>query len=90
MTSPLLYNKSLEDFIKSIKLETEDEERVLKMVPTLDEDERIILLKALVTIYLLNEEEDYIKKLSATWKKFTKDPSEANLQELQKIQNEES
>ena len=89
MTSPLLYNKSLEDFVKSIKLEPEDEARVMNMIPTLDEDERIDLLKALVSIYFLNEEESYVKKLSESWKKFTKDPSEANFQELKAIQGEE-
>lgn len=88
MPNPLLNNKSLENFAKTLDIGAEDKNKILEKIPALDEEERENLLRVLIDIYFINEKQEQIKVFLAAWRKFIKDPSEANFQDLKKIKKQ--
>lgn len=72
MVNLILDNDNLKTFIKSLKIDPEQEKLLLDEVPKLDEKERLELLNTLKDVYVLNKEEDQaIKKVKDNWDKPT-------------------
>ena len=68
MVNPILDNDNLKNFIKSLKINPEQEKFLLDELPSMDEKERLELLDTLKNIYLLNEEEkNAIQKVKDNW-----------------------
>lgn len=88
MANALLNNKSLENFAKSLELEPKNKAKILEKIPTLDEEERINLLKVLIEIHFLDKKKEQAKMFLTAWKKFVKDPNQINFQFLEKIKKE--
>ncbi len=64
MNIKILSNQGLEAFIKGVNIEQEEKDRLIKELPSMKEEQRIELYKALQDIYFLDvEEEELIKKI---------------------------
>ncbi len=69
-TESFLYNDSLKDFIKNIKISSEKKKSLVLKVPGMNLKERIRLFKTLTRIYLLDlEEAEAIERIDEFWKK---------------------
>jgi len=55
---PILTNENLANFIKSLKINPEQEKYLLEELPKMDGKERLELLDMLKNVYVLNEEEN--------------------------------
>jgi len=68
MANSILNNSNLETLIKNLKIDDEQQKKLLDALPQMDGEERIELLNTLKDVYLLNEEEGKaIKKLKDNW-----------------------
>ena len=64
----ILGNNSLFNFIKSLKINPEQEKVLAEEIPQMDTGERIELFKALTDVYILNQQQDEaVAKLQANW-----------------------
>ena len=62
MANLLLDTNNLIDFIKSLKINPEQEKVLIDKLPSLNEKERLDLLEMLKDVYVLNEEENQAKE----------------------------
>lgn len=68
MTNALIKNKGLQDMVKSLKIEKDQESFLLEKIPQMDKEERVSLFKTLMEVYLLNTEEtESLERLRKLW-----------------------
>lgn len=68
MTNGLIKNKGLQDMVKSLKIEKDQESFLLEKIPQMDKEERVSLFKTLMEVYLLNTEEtESLERLRKLW-----------------------
>ena len=60
MTTPLLTDENLKDFINSLKISEDQKKFLFNELPMLNEKERLEMLETLKDVYLLNEEEKQV------------------------------
>lgn len=66
----LLYNESLKNFIKEVKISPKRKEFLLSKIPQMDLEERVKLFKTLAEIYLLDlEEKEALERIDKYWQK---------------------
>ena len=66
----ILYNESLENFIKKLGISPELKDKLIAKIPQLDLEERMSLFKTLTKIYLLDvEEKRAIQRIEESWLK---------------------
>lgn len=78
----MLNNLSLENFVKELELDEQNKAKILSKIPSLDEEERVNLLEALVDIYFLREQKEKTKKFLAVWREFIQNPDKGNLEKI--------
>lgn len=61
-------NKSFEDFIKTLKLKEQEKKELISSLPELSKQRKIILLKYLTKIWLIDKaEEKSLRELEKRW-----------------------
>ncbi len=64
----LLYNESLEKFIKSLKIDSAQKKELISKVPGMNLEQRKKLFRILTDVYLLDQEEkEALEKIEKFW-----------------------
>ncbi|RJQ31326.1 hypothetical protein C4572_02760 [Candidatus Parcubacteria bacterium] len=70
MQSNILKDNSLQNLVRTLKIDEESRSLLIEKIPQMNLEERIGLWKDLADIYLLDlEEEEALKNLRKFWKK---------------------
>ena len=63
-----LSDEGLKNFIKTLRIDPEQEKVLVDELPKMDTTERLELLKALTDVYILNQQQDEaVARLQANW-----------------------